>query len=133
MKHLDKRIPFTEVLHPSESEFRDFRAYVNKLSQSPRYANASLLKIIPPKSFASESLYKSEMLDRLEVVSPIEQQVFSKGELCELRLVGKRSMKLRDYKNLVDADEKISELSKNASSEEYERYVSLSVLETPVR
>lgn len=130
MKHLDKRIPFTEVLHPSESEFRDFRSYVNKLSQSPRYANASLLKIVPPKSFASESQYKPEMLDSLEVVSPIEQQVFSKGELCELRLIGKRSMKLRDYKNLVDADEKGSGLGRNASSEDYEKYVNLSVLES---
>lgn len=124
-------IPYAEVLHPTEAEFKDFRRYVNGLSQNPKYANASLVKIIPPKSFRSESLWRPEMLDKIQVTSPIEQQVFARGDLYELRLMSRKSLGLRAYKEHVDATEKAARMPPKASIEDYERYVHSSVLESP--
>lgn len=126
-------IPYAEVLHPTEAEFKDFRRYVNGLSQNPKYANASLVKIIPPKSFRSESLWHPEMLDKIQVVSPIEQQVFARGDLYELRLMSKKSLGLRAYKQQADASEKAARMPPNASNEDFERYVHSPVLDPPFR
>lgn len=45
MKNLDAIIPYGEVLYPTEEEFKDFRAYVNKLALSPKYATSSCIKV----------------------------------------------------------------------------------------
>jgi len=38
-------ISYGEVLYPTEEEFRNFRSYVSKLATSPRFADASLIKV----------------------------------------------------------------------------------------
>lgn len=123
MQSLDKLIPFGKTLYPSETEFRDFRAYVNKLSTRPEYHNVGAIRVVPPASFRSESLWKPEMIDKLQVVSPIEQQVFERNELYELRLISRRSRGLREYKELVDRCEREYKIPRDATTEDYEKMV----------
>lgn len=45
MKGLDEQIPYGHIVYPTDAEFKDFNAYMTKLSQSPKYKDASLVKV----------------------------------------------------------------------------------------
>lgn len=131
MKSLDAQIPFGQVFTPTEAEFRDFRQFVNAVSTNPKLRHVGCFKVVPPKSFAKESLWSNKALDSLTVVSPIEQQVCPRSDLFELKLVTKKSQSLRSYKEHVDREEAEAKLPKSFSPEQYEKYVRLAVLGQP--
>ena len=121
-------IPFGSVLHPSEEEFRDFRKFVNKLSQNPSLQKAGFVKIVPPSSFLKESLWKPDLLEKLKVVAPIEQKASAHDGLFNLSLVSRRSMVLGDYKRRVEQYQKDSLIAPFSPLEVLERKVWSSVL-----
>lgn len=121
-------IPFGTTLHPSEEEFRDFRKFVNKLSQNPSLQRAGFVKIIPPPSFLKESVWKPELLGELKVVSPIEQRASANNGLFELSLVSRRSMVLGEYKRRVDQYQRDSQLVPYSPLETLEKKVGSPVL-----
>lgn len=121
-------IPFGHVLHPSEEEFRDFRKFVNKLSQNPSLQQAGFVKIVPPSSFLKESLWKPDLLEKLKVVAPIEQRASAQNGLFHLSLVSRRSMVLGDYKRRVEQYQKDSLIAPFSPLEVLERKVWSSVL-----
>ena len=45
MYYSDKTIPFAPILKPTEKEFKNFKSYIYKVYQDPKYANAGCLKV----------------------------------------------------------------------------------------
>jgi hypothetical protein len=85
MYRMSETIPTGLVLRPTEKEFKDFKTFLYSVLENPKYKDAGIVKVIPPKSFKYDRLSYSQALSDLTVIKPIEQQICNgKGILMRI-------------------------------------------------
>ena len=61
-------------------------------------------QVIPPPNFKFKAMKLDEMLKKVIIPHPLEQQVFVGRDFYDLRLIQRKALQMSEYKRLVDKD-----------------------------
>ena len=100
-------IAYCPILRPTPAEFQDFNAFMEQ-AEAKYSAEFGMVKIVPPKSEKFSSHKIQDIIDKLTIINPYEQNVYGKGGIYESLLIVQKSLPLKDYKKKVQSVEDLS-------------------------